>query len=234
MSVTAEPAVGARTLSRTMPVPASWISTPDGVAYPPAPWHLGASLHGSVWRVRRDEVPGGLPSGCRPVTLAGSAFVSACFVEYEPGGVLEYLELFLGVLVRSEEGIVITTPRIWVDSPESLAGGRAHWSVPKELARFEKRDERDALRLDARAEAGALASARFTAGGRLPGPSGYTMRYLMECDGRRQHIRQAIRGRVERARAEWSMPATGPFAFLAGRAPLMSIRIAHAGVIFGV
>ena len=93
--------------------------------YPAAPWRLQGQLWLSLFRV-----PG---SAGRPGGLYGVAFVG-----YEPGSDLTYSELLVARPVRGPGG---ATPRIeitdiWVDSPASMAGGRALWGIPKELCDF--------------------------------------------------------------------------------------------------
>ncbi|WP_268246309.1 acetoacetate decarboxylase family protein [Amycolatopsis deserti] len=108
--------------------------------YPPEPWHLRGDMHVSAWVVPVGELPE-LPPGVRPLTVAGRALVLAAWVDYQPPGVLSYRELMVTVVVRG--GLTVTIPHIWVDSPASLAGGRALWHIPKDLAEFTLTEGRD-------------------------------------------------------------------------------------------
>ncbi|MCS7477380.1 acetoacetate decarboxylase family protein, partial [Umezawaea endophytica] len=103
------------------------------VEYPPEPWDLHGHGCVSLWTVRARDLPA-LPDGVRPVTAFGRALVTTAFVDYLPGSLLPYRELLVGVLVRhgARPGLSITD--IWVDSPQSKAGGRELWGIPKELA----------------------------------------------------------------------------------------------------
>src|SRR3954449_8724386 len=61
----------------------------------------------------------------------------AAFVTYEEGSQLTYHELVVTRVLKDEErGRAVTSPDIWVDSPESRAGGRELWAIPKELCDF--------------------------------------------------------------------------------------------------
>ncbi|WP_244214947.1 acetoacetate decarboxylase family protein [Amycolatopsis thermalba] len=105
----------------------------ESIDYPPEPWDLRGHLHVSAWAVPVRELPE-LPPGVRPLVVAGRALVLAAWVDYRPPGVLSYRELMVTVVVRG--GLTVTIPHIPVGSPASLAGGRALWHIPKELAEF--------------------------------------------------------------------------------------------------
>lgn len=51
-------------------------------------------------------------------------------------GTLRYRELVVGTLVRRGTRAGVLALGIWVDSPESMRGGRRLWGIPKELADF--------------------------------------------------------------------------------------------------
>jgi acetoacetate decarboxylase len=61
----------------------------------------------------------------------------AAFVSYEPGSDLTYSELLVAKPVRhGRHGRRVSIVDIWVDSPESVAGGRTLWAIPKGLCDF--------------------------------------------------------------------------------------------------
>jgi hypothetical protein len=70
---------------------------------------------------------------------------AAAFVDYRDGGVLQYHELLVARLLR--DGVVprLRITDIWVDSPESLAGGRSLWAIPKQLANLPLEERPDGL-----------------------------------------------------------------------------------------
>jgi hypothetical protein len=55
-------------------------------------------------------------------------------------GTLSYNEVFVGSVVRRGARVGLWVHGIWVDSPESLWGGRRIWGLPKQLATFTWRD----------------------------------------------------------------------------------------------
>jgi len=72
----------------------------------------------------------------RPPGVYGVALV-----DYQPGSVLTYGELLVArpqrVKSGRDKGRHVTVTDIWVDSVESLNGGRALWAIPKDLAVFD-------------------------------------------------------------------------------------------------
>lgn len=107
------------------------------MSYPPEPWHLQGEMVVSMWRLPQallPQPPDGLPPGVRPWTMGGSGLVGAAWVDYQPGGTLEYRELLAAVLTRHRGRPVVTISHIWVDSETSRDGGRALWGIPKDLA----------------------------------------------------------------------------------------------------
>jgi hypothetical protein len=85
------------------------------VSFPSPPWHLQGELVI-------------VPALVRPRALGG-----VMLADYR-SGTLRYSELivFSGATAR---GMIVS--HIYVDSEESLRGGRAVWGLPKELAEFE-------------------------------------------------------------------------------------------------
>ena len=108
--------------------------------YPQPPWHT----HGRAW-VQPYLVDAGdvtLPPGFRAVTSLGKAVGFLALVEYTPPSPLVYAELaWLPFLVSAggQRGLYIA--KMYVDSADSLAGGREIWAIPKQLARFDIRND---------------------------------------------------------------------------------------------
>lgn len=105
------------------------------MTYPPAPWHMHGQLWASLFRVRRGDHPD------RPAGVYGVALVS-----YEQPSPLTYSELLVARPVRAAGGRRVTITDIWVDSEDSLNGGRDLWAIPKGLASFSRATSTDALR----------------------------------------------------------------------------------------
>ena len=85
------------------------------MSFPPPPWRLEGELVI-------------VPALVRPRALGG-----VMLADYR-GGTLRYSELIVFSRATAR-GMVVS--HIYVDSPESLRGGREVWGLPKELAEFE-------------------------------------------------------------------------------------------------
>lgn len=108
------------------------------MGYPSPPWILRGYGLQTVQQVECDRLRPLLPSSLEMVSLlpgytAGGLFV-AC---YGYGSTLEYNELIVvGGLVRYGSTVGAWISHIYVDNPDSVAGGREIWGLPKELAEF--------------------------------------------------------------------------------------------------
>ncbi len=99
--------------------PPPWRSRIDAVLW----WHRAASAGAAA-------PPAGLGGRLLPVTLGG-------LVAYREGPVGPYGEVFAAVGVLRGGRLAGHVPFIAVDSAASMAGGRANWALPKELATFD-------------------------------------------------------------------------------------------------
>lgn len=185
----------------------------------------------SVWSVPVHRCSHQLDPVFEPVVVAGRMFVTGSFVHYEPGGILTYGELAMGIIVkqRGARRYGAVTPLIWVDSEQSLHGGRAMWNLPKELARFE---------LDRSPPGGGFSGAAWEEGGRflgrarfelLPGlprrarlPVSVPDLYCIQ--GQVCETKNSFSTSLRLLRGAWSIPDTSPLAALglAGQKPLLS------------
>jgi hypothetical protein len=131
------------------------------------------------------------------------------------------------VVVRG--GVVVSIPHIWVDSPASLAGGRALWHIPKELAEFTMSDEPD-FAAEARADGSLLAGAKFRRRRTLPVrlPLAFS---ILQRGPKRSGVR--VTARLGVARSAWRVGGSGPLAFLGGRRPLLSLVARDFRMRFG-
>ena len=203
------------------------------LSYPPSPWNLNATAYVSFWRVPAKDWRGSLSSklgtGIRELTLFGSLNLCSGFVEYEPGGDLQYRELFLAVLARAGARLGANLPLIWVDSIASLEGGRALWGIPKQLGALHL--ENGTLR--AAANGRPIASMSFEPGRRLL--RRFPIRAtVMQARGS-ELVRTPIHvsAEVERIRAQWYIPQDSALCVLQDRVPIMSLRLSQARLRFG-
>lgn len=108
------------------------------MSYPLSPWNLqGYSLQ-SLHLVDTDRVRPYIPADLNIVSVwpgktLGGVYVAA----YEQGSILEYNELIVvGALVWESGKIGSWISHIYVDNPDSIAGGREIWGLPKQEAEF--------------------------------------------------------------------------------------------------
>jgi len=99
----------------------------------PAPWAVAAQAvvwWGKATPEANDALPPALRSRGRAAVVIGG------LVRYADTPVGRYDEVFGVVGLRVGHRFVGTIPFMSVDSPTSLVGGRANWSIPKTLSRF--------------------------------------------------------------------------------------------------
>lgn len=201
-----------------MPLPAG-VDT----SYPPAPWQMHGQLWVSLFRVRPGDHPDREP-GVYGVAL----------VKYEEPSPLTYGELLVARPV--DKAVNITD--IWVDSPASVAGGRALWAIPKDLCDFHldiaTHGPVTRAAWDVSLDGQPIVSARFTdvarAGLRLPF-KGST--WQQREDG--EEVTAALTGSSKAlpARSHWSFAPDGPLGWLAGKRTIASFRQADFEMSFG-
>ncbi|MBW4620995.1 MAG: acetoacetate decarboxylase family protein [Cyanosarcina radialis HA8281-LM2] len=114
-------------------------------AYPPTPWklqgHALQTLHSIDIKNARPLIPSEFNIiSIWPGKTLGGVYLSA----YSSGSVLEYSELIVIAGVVSYAGkLGAWISHIYVDNPNSVAGGREIWGLPKELAQFTWQQEED-------------------------------------------------------------------------------------------
>ncbi len=177
----------------------------------------------------------------RPDGLYGAAFVS-----YEEGSPLTYLELLVARTVDLRARKVRITD-IWVDSEESLAGGRSLWAIPKDLAKLELSDRRlgptSHTEFAGHVDGREIASGQFAA---LPGASLLRTPFHASTSQLREDPATGSGHRVSEvvasmtgssksfpALATWDFAADGPLGFLHGRRPVASFRLTDLRLTFG-
>jgi len=207
----------------------------ESLTYPPEPWQLGGSMLLTVFAFPARSLPPELeqfaPEGVRPVVVGGRALVGAALVDYAPGSVVTYNELLVSFLTREGRRLVSTLSHIWVDNPQSVAGGRELWAIPKGLARFERAGDSATVDVDGRR----AASLDARVGGRLlPGWQSFSLTTAQRLEGRSVLATNAARAHVRRARIDWDFPADGPLAYMRAGRPLFSVELDRMGISFGL
>ena len=210
----------------------------EATPHPPSPWRLKAQmLLGLSW-VRTERIRPALPEGVKPFSVFGWSLSGVAFVDYGPQGgesVLSYRELLVAILVRRGLRVLVHIPQIWVDSAESLAGGRKLWAIPKEWADFEGRIEGP---LFSASQEGVSLSAVRTGKRWLALPGWISTRMTLvqaRSDGRIVETPNRMRARVEILRGvSWDFSADSPLTRVSGQSrPFLSLFLRSAQVIFG-
>jgi hypothetical protein len=200
--------------------------------YPAAPWHMHGQLWCSLFRVREGDHPDREPG------LYGAALVS-----YERPSPLTYSELLVARPV--EKKVEITD--IWVDSPDSRDGGRELWAIPKDLCDFRRDTSGSLLQRTTwtTAQGGRpIARARFSDVSRAMFRTpfkGATRQERAALDeetrpgGSDEVVVAHLSGssRTLPCRGSWEFDETGPLAWLAGKRPVASFRMADFQMAFG-
>jgi hypothetical protein len=201
------------------------------VTYPPAPWKMHGQLWLSLFRVREGDHPDREPG------VYGAALVS-----YEQPSPLTYSELLVARPVKAAGGRRVNITDIWVDSADSRDGGRELWAIPKDLCRFErtttgKRVQRTSW--STTLEGTGVASARFTdvSSNTLRTPfkgSTWQQRSPDESGADREVVAElTCSAKALPCRGSWEFSEQGPLAWLAGKRPLASFRMADFVMSFG-
>lgn len=202
-----------------------WIDAPNAtdVSYPAAPWNMTGQLWLSLFKVRAGDHPDREP-GVYGVAL----------VKYEEPSPLTYGEL----LVARPLNKAVNITDIWVDSIQSVHGGRDLWAIPKDLCDFTFETSRTgpltSTSWTASLEGTPIVSARFTdlskAAPRLPF-KGNT--WQQRATG--EEVTAALTGSSKAApcRAHWDFNPDGALGWLAGKRSLASFRQADFRMSFG-
>ena len=196
--------------------------------FPSPPWRLTAQAWLSLF---------GLRDTGRPDRASG--LYVAAFLDYGTGGVLAYHELLVARLLGVGPSPRVRVTDIWVDSPESMAGGRTLWALPKRLADLPLQHTPPGVAARTSftgvAEGHRLATATFTA---LPGaavlrvPFAITTSQVRD-DGSTVVAPAAGSARPVPCRSTWDVPQQGPLGFLHGRRPVLSLALREVRLRFG-
>lgn len=198
-------------------------------AYPPAPWRMHGSMWLTVFRLGHDV------DERHPAGIYGAALV-----DYTAPSPLTYGELLAARAVKDTDGRnAVTITDIWVDSPESLAGGRELWAIPKQLCEFahdtRRRGPIGTTRWSASRAGAPIAQARFTdvspIAPRVPFRGSVEQPGIAEHPGT-AHVTMRGHAKALPCRARWDITDDGPLAFLREARQLGSFRMHDFGLHF--
>jgi hypothetical protein len=195
----------------------------ESPSYPPAPWRMRGSLWLTAFRLGHD-VDERHPAGSYGVAL----------VDYVEPSPLTYGELLVARTTRTEDGRrAVTITDIWVDSPASMAGGRALWAIPKQLCDFDMessfRGPVTRTEWTATVERRPLVEASFTDVSRLaPRTPSKGLVVQPPIDDHTTPVTVVMAGTAKAlpCRARWTFAPDGPLAFLREARQLASFRMA--------
>lgn len=108
--------------------------------YPDAPWILKGFALQTLHGIDRDRARSLLPPELNILEIwPGKTLGGLYLATYGAGSTLEYHELIVvaGIGRDQHNHIGAWISHIYVDHPDSVAGGRNIWGLPKELAEFE-------------------------------------------------------------------------------------------------
>ena len=108
------------------------------MSYPQPPWTLKGDAFVSLQLLDIARVRPLIPTELNIISvLPGKTIGGVYLSQYSSGSVLEYSELIIIAGFLSYEGkFGGWVSHIYVDNPDSVAGGREVWGLPKELAQF--------------------------------------------------------------------------------------------------
>ncbi|MDF5717087.1 MAG: acetoacetate decarboxylase family protein [Rhizonema sp. NSF051] len=108
------------------------------MAYPQAPWKLQGYAILCSHLIDTSRVRSLIPSELKIISvLPGKTVGGICLSYYGTGSVMEYSELIVVPAFVGYQGKIGSwISHIYVDNPDSVAGGREIWGLPKELAQF--------------------------------------------------------------------------------------------------
>ncbi|MBH8554174.1 acetoacetate decarboxylase family protein [Nostocaceae cyanobacterium CENA357] len=108
------------------------------MSYPPTPWTLQGYAIQTLHLVNIERSRPLIPAELNILSIWPGKTLGAVYLSfYGSGSVLEYSELIVVPAVVSYRGkIGPWISHIYVDNPDSVAGGREIWGLPKEMADF--------------------------------------------------------------------------------------------------
>lgn len=108
------------------------------MTYPKAPWALQGYAIQSLHLVDVDRARRFIPSELEIVSVWPGKTLGVVYVSsYKSGSVLEYNELIIAPAFVNYSGkFGGWVSHIYVDNPDSVAGGQEIWGLPKEIAHF--------------------------------------------------------------------------------------------------
>jgi hypothetical protein len=198
--------------------------------YPQAPWTLQGYAIQTVHLINVERVRHLIPSELEIISVFPGKTLGGVYLSYyQPDSVLEYSELIIIPAVVGYQGkIGGWVSHIYVDHPDSVAGGREIWGLPKELADFTwERGERITVTQGTRTlcslnyQQQTFAWRQWLGGSSFSAKDAHLLTFSAEMESRLGLIGSKL-----------EVPSESPFSgiefgqpFLTGRAEQMSLRV---------
>ena len=108
------------------------------MGYPPSPWTLKGYGFLAVQLIDIERIRSYIPDQLEIIPVFPGKTIGGIYIScYEEGSTLIYNELIVAcAMVRYNNKVGGWVSHIYVDNPDSVAGGRNIWGMPKELAEF--------------------------------------------------------------------------------------------------
>jgi hypothetical protein len=186
------------------------------MAYPQTPWKLQGYALQTLQLLDIDRVRSLIPPELEIISAWPGKTLGGTYIShYGRGSVLEYSELIVvAALVKYSGKFGVWISHIYVDNPDSVAGGREIWGLPKELAEFtwEKGSSRD--RVTVRQRERQLCSLSYTQQG-FAWPQQLSGTFFSALNSNLLSSKGQSEFRVGPVSSNLEVPAESPFAGLA-------------------
>jgi acetoacetate decarboxylase len=201
--------------------------------YPPAPWQLRGKAIQTLNLVDIDRVRQFVPPELDIVAiLPGKTLGSIYISEYQIGSVLNYNELIVApALVRDRTKFGGWISHIYVDHPDSVAGGREIWGLPKELAEFTRIDRYITVKQHDRT----LCSLSYQSNllSHLEITPEITIGCFSNLRGNLVYFDNNFQGKISSIDSKLEIPGSSPFASLNLTAPFLTIDLQDLKLVAG-
>jgi acetoacetate decarboxylase len=201
--------------------------------YPPAPWQLRGDAIQTLNLVDIDRVRQFVPPELDIVAvLPGKTLGSIYISEYQIGSVLTYNELIVApALVRDRAKIGGWISHIYVDNPDSVAGGREIWGLPKELADFTRIDRHVTVKQQDKVLCDLSYCSNLLSGLKI------APEIMIGCfshlNGKLLYFDNKFRGQIGSIDSKLEIPESSPFASLNLSTPFLTIDLQDLKLVAG-
>jgi acetoacetate decarboxylase len=201
--------------------------------YPSAPWQLRGDAIQTLNLVDIDRVRQFVPPELDIVAILPGKTIGSLYIsEYQFGSVLTYNELIVApALVRDRTKFGGWISHIYVDNPNSVAGGREIWGLPKELAEFTRIDRYITVKQHDRT----LCSLSYQSNlfSHLKITPEMTIGCFSNLKGNLVYFDNNFQGKVSSIDSKLEIPESSPFASLNLSTPFLTIDLQDLKLVAG-